>query len=58
MLERGGGAAAGQQVVAQVCLTAVEYLGYSRSETELSVMRALKQALDPKEILNPGKVLA
>jgi FAD/FMN-containing dehydrogenase len=30
--------------------------GHSRSPAELRVMRTLKQALDPKGILNPGKV--
>lgn len=35
-----------------------KYLGYSRSETELGLMKALKHTLDPKGILNPGKVLA
>lgn len=35
-----------------------KYLAYSRSETELGVMKTLKQTLDPKGILNPGKVLA
>ena len=34
-----------------------KYLGYSRSETELGLMQALKNTLDPKGILNPGKVL-
>jgi FAD/FMN-containing dehydrogenase len=34
-----------------------KYLAYSRSDAELGVMRALKQTLDPKGILNPGKVL-
>jgi FAD/FMN-containing dehydrogenase len=32
------------------------YLGYSRSPAELAVMRALKAALDPRGILNPGKI--
>lgn len=32
-------------------------LHYSRSEAELSVMRALKATLDPNNILNPGKIL-
>lgn len=33
------------------------YLSISRNETELAVMRVIKRALDPKNILNPGKVL-
>jgi FAD/FMN-containing dehydrogenase len=32
------------------------YLGLSRSAPELAVMRAIKQALDPLNLLNPGKV--
>jgi len=34
------------------------YLPLSRSAAEISTMRLLKQALDPKGILNPGKVFA
>lgn len=34
----------------------ISYLGYSRSEQELTLMRTLKTAMDPKGILNPGRV--
>jgi FAD/FMN-containing dehydrogenase len=34
-----------------------EWLGYTRSPEEVALMRALKRVLDPKGILNPGKVL-
>jgi FAD/FMN-containing dehydrogenase len=33
------------------------YLGYSRSPEELAMLRAVKKALDPRGILNPGKVI-
>ncbi len=34
-----------------------DWLGHSRSDAELALMRLLKQSLDPKGILNPGKVI-
>ncbi len=33
-----------------------EYLSYSRSPDEIALLRAIKSALDPKGILNPGKI--
>ncbi|HMP55356.1 MAG TPA: FAD-binding oxidoreductase [Novosphingobium sp.] len=33
------------------------YLGHTRGSNEIAVMRLIKQALDPRGILNPGKVL-
>jgi FAD/FMN-containing dehydrogenase len=33
------------------------WLGHTRSQTEIALMRALKQVMDPHGILNPGKVL-
>jgi FAD/FMN-containing dehydrogenase len=34
-----------------------DWLGHSRSPAELAAMRAIKHALDPAGILNPGKVI-
>lgn len=33
-----------------------EFLPHSRSETEIKLMKTLKEALDPGHLLNPGKV--
>jgi FAD/FMN-containing dehydrogenase len=32
-------------------------LAHYKSELELAMMRSVKQALDPQNLLNPGKVL-
>ncbi len=34
-----------------------DFLSYSRSDTEIALMRGLKQLFDPHQILNPGKLL-
>jgi len=32
------------------------FLGYSKSEAEITLMKTMKQALDPKGILSPGRI--
>jgi len=38
-------------------LTKRDFLSFSRTEAEINLMKTLKTALDPKGILNPGKVI-
>ena len=35
-----------------------EYLGHTRTEAEIALMRALKRTMDPKNTLNPDRVIA
>jgi len=36
----------------------MKYLGAEHGEPALNAMRALKRALDPADIMNPGKIIA
>ena len=53
VVRRFGGSIAAEHGVGT---TRRDYLGWSRSESEVALMRSLKHALDPKGILNPGKI--
>jgi len=35
----------------------IPFLHFSRSDAEMELMRAIKKAMDPKGIMNPGKIL-
>lgn len=39
-----------------VGMTKKPYLDYTRSETEIGYMKALKQVFDPNHVMNPGKL--
>ena len=41
-----------------VGMTKRDYLGYSRSDEEIAIMKAVKAVFDPNGIMNPGKIFA
>lgn len=53
LVQRHGGSISAEHGIG---LVKKPYLHYSRSEQEIVTLRALKAALDPKNILNPGKI--
>ena len=53
-LEKLGGSVSAEHGIG---LEKKPYIGFSRNHNELSMMRLLKQALDARNILNPGKII-
>lgn len=41
-----------------VGMTKRDYLGYSRSDAEIALMKSIKHVFDPKGIMNPGKIFS
>ena len=54
-LQRHGGSISAEHGVG---LLKKPYLHYTRDETEISYLRAIKKAFDPNGIMNPGKIFA
>ena len=54
MVQRYGGTVSAEHGIG---LSKKRWLPYTRSELELALMRTIKQALDPRHLLNPGKVI-
>ncbi|MGB2682248.1 MAG: FAD-binding oxidoreductase [Candidatus Competibacter sp.] len=52
-LQRHGGSISAEHGVG---LTKKSYLHYTRDQTEIGYLRALKQVFDPNGIMNPGKI--
>ena len=53
-LEKLGGSVSGEHGIGTGKL---DYIAITRSPEELALMRSIKRSLDPKNILNPGKIL-
>ena len=53
IVQRYGGSISAEHGVG---LLKKDYLHYSRSETEIAIMRQIRRAFDPLGIMNPGKV--
>ena len=53
ILQRHGGSISAEHGVG---LTKKPFLHYTRDETEVSYLRAIKQVFDPNGIMNPGKI--
>mgnify|MGYP001815629089 FL=1 len=54
VVQRYGGSVSAEHGVG---LLKKDYLGYSRSDTEIELMRQIKRVFDPANIMNPGKVI-
>ena len=54
-LERNKGSVSAEHGIG---LDKKKYLSTSRTENEINLMRTLKRALDPKNILNPGRIVS
>jgi FAD/FMN-containing dehydrogenase len=54
LVQRHGGSISAEHGIG---LLKKPYLGYSRTPAELALIRSIKGVLDPRGILNPGKVL-
>jgi FAD/FMN-containing dehydrogenase len=54
MVNEIGGSISAEHGIGSVKLLELEHY---RSSTELDIMRAIKKALDPKGLMNPGKVI-
>jgi len=53
-IQRQGGSISAEHGVG---LTKKSFLHYTRSQAEIELMRQIKKAFDPENIMNPGKVL-